>query len=274
MPGREGGGQSGWVTRRFAMLWLMVAATGAMVAAGGGFGTDGTGQLEIGTARVAFADVELESPTYEGDVELVATYAVDEGQLISDRPVPRSHRLLWSTVTDVIPEPWLGRVRQFAVIDEARGGTVALLHQSGLEIDQWLLSVDRADAGDRSLLADTLVHELAHLVILRSDQFTFAYRQRGVCDGVQIPTGCAAAGSSMARWIEAFWDDRTGPAVYDPDEFVAPYAATAAHEDLAETFLYWMRGEPVGNSEVLAAKFAFFAADPDLGPLRDQLASS
>ncbi|MGI9603367.1 MAG: hypothetical protein ACR2QE_15890 [Acidimicrobiales bacterium] len=253
------------MTRRLVPLWLLLAATGGLLATGR-LEAAPSGAPEIGTARVAYNDT-IESAEYANGVDLVASYSVVDDQLTGASPVDPTHDELWSTVTDTVPEPWRTRIRQFSVVQQGAAGTVAMVHQSGIDPDRWLLSVDIADADNGRLLVDTLVHELVHLVTLRPEEFTFEHRLSGDCDGVTVAVGCAHPGSVVARWADAFWTDPSQSTPFDPESFVAPYAATGPHEDLAETFLYWTRGDRPEAGSVLAAKFAFIDTEPDLATL-------
>ncbi len=227
--------------------------------------------VSIGTAAVGFqADATLETPSYDADIALVVSYIVDGAELSGDQVDP-DHAAIWAQATSIIPPVWLSRVRQFSLVDGQPAGTVAIVHQSGVDPDRWILTIDIQDADNERLMVETLVHELAHLITLDSAEATFDYRQQGECEGVDIDLGCAHAGSLLARWAEAFWTDLPEPAVYDRDEFVASYAATAAHEDLAETFLHWVIGSDMTGRPGVEAKFAFLDQQAELIGIREQL---
>jgi hypothetical protein len=119
-------------------------------------------------------------------------------------------------------------------------------------------------------VVETLVHELSHVVTLDADGFAFG---DGRCDGVAIELGCADDGTVLASYASAFWPYDLSSS--SPADHVNDYAMTAAHEDLAETFMAWVLGWPV-EGEVIEAKIAHIAADPTLerlaSTLRDRLA--
>jgi len=243
--------------RRLGLLWVVLAATGGLVATGS-LDAAPAAAPEIGTARVAFNDRVIESAAYGAGVDLVASYPIVDDRVVADEIVDPDHERLWELVVETIPDRWRSRIRQFSVIDEGPADTVAMVHQSGHDPGRWLLSIDRSDGSNEALVRDTLVHELAHLITLDPTEFTFHHRRSGDCQGVLIEIGCAHAGGVLARWAESFWASPGRAADYDPTAFVAPYAATGPHEDLAETYLYWRRGEvPAGAGLVLEAKLAF-----------------
>ncbi|NNE72051.1 MAG: hypothetical protein HKN26_00135 [Acidimicrobiales bacterium] len=229
-------------------------------AAGPASGTD------VGEAQVEY---RTESVTYGEHFEAVAAYRVVDGSVVG---ASLEHIELWSQVHEILPVTYANRIRQFGLFAEGPANTVAMVHQSGVDSSAWILSIDVADAGDRELLAETLVHEVAHLATLHTGAFTFVPRiTEAECDGIMLDIGCAHPGSLMAEWIEAFWPDVTAAPTFDADAFVAQYATTAPHEDLAETFLHWAHREPVPFGSVLADKYAMFDANPELVDLRDDL---
>ena len=130
----------------------------------------------------------------------------------------------------------------------------------------WILSLDAADLGDRALIEETIVHELSHVVTLAPEVFTFGDAS---CDGVQISLGCAHEGSVLAEFAATFWPDGTGGPTH---EHVNDYAASAVHEDLAETFTALVLGwAPAG--ETIDAKIALLQADAELAELSADLRS-
>ena len=72
------------------------------------------------------------------------------------------------------------------------------------------------------------------------------------------------AGSALADWSSEFWPDPSQTAEFDRNDFVSEYAASAVHEDLAETFLAYVMQRPHVSSPVLDAKFAFFDRHAEL----------
>ena len=128
------------------------------------------------------------------------------------------------------------------------------------------MSIDPAEPAD--VLQETLVHELAHLITLRSDDLVTDVDH---CDGVRIEIGCARAGSVLAGWAGEFWPGVTEPAPFDRHVFVTDYAASAVHEDLAESFLAYVQRTGAPTEPVIAAKFAFFDAHAELAAAADEL---
>ena len=187
------------------------------------------------------------------DVELVATYLVEGGDLASTELVPTEHRAAWAQAASILPDRALAEIRQLNVVTDGVNGTLAMVHRSGVAADHWILTLDVAEPPE--VLAVTLVHEYAHMLTLRRDQLSTATEG---CDGAPIDIGCAADGSPLADWAHQFWPSLVEPAIYDRNAFVSEYAGTSVHEDLAESFLAYVTGEPDMSSAELAAKWAFF----------------
>ncbi len=93
------------------------------------------------------------------------------------------------------------------------------------------------------------------------------------CAGRRTEPGCAHRDSSLARFGERFWPSGQ-PAAVSTDAFVTPYASSAVHEDLAETFTAWVFDWPIARSGVAAEKIEFLESDEELSALRDELRSA
>ncbi len=277
MPG------GGWGFHSWSVVWKRITKTalvliGFVLIAAAAFGplsastADATSAADIDDARVMFAgSASIETVRYDDSITLVDSYSVVEGRFDN---ADQETLDLWSHVVTIMPPTYLAQIKQFSIFDEGPAGTVAMVHQSGLDHTAWILSIDRADALDVELLRETLLHELAHIITLDTSQFTFVGRidDGQPCDGVSLPLGCAHAGSLLSSWTLQFWTNPAAAATFADDQFVATYAATSAHEDLAETFLYWADGDmDAPANSVLAAKFAWFDEQPQLVSVRATL---
>jgi hypothetical protein len=248
-------------------LAVLVALGAAFVALGSRVDRP---SVEVGDARQAVsrsADAaarHTEAVSYDDDdLALVASYVAADGHLTEDASPP--HRRLWSLAEAVLPSEELRRIRQLNVVTDGPNGTLGMVHRSAVATDQWVLSLDPAEADD--VLDETLVHELAHLLTLRRGDLD-AHAED--CDGTRLAIGCATAGSALAEWAVDFWADPTTAAPYRSDDFVSEYAATAVHEDLAETFLAYVL-EDVPRSPAIAAKLGFFDEHPDLAAVATEV---
>jgi hypothetical protein len=95
--------------------------------------------------------------------------------------------------------------------------------------------------------------------------------QRANCSGRLIEIGCAKRGSLLESYAESFWADRPEPDRAHTAEYVTQYAAESVHEDLAETFLFWVYGERP-SSPAIAAKYEWFAQHRVFVDARNQIA--
>lgn len=242
----------------------LAAALGAYIVAAddGGVRTQiDTAGVAVGgdTARAVERVVYRQDVTRLGDVVVVAGESLDE---ISDPDVAA----VWEIVRSTWPASHRDELRQLSVIEEQPRGLVGVVHPAST--GGWILSLDAADLDDRRLLEETIVHEISHVVTLDRDVFAFG---DAACGGVRIDLGCAAPGSVLAEFAAAFWSDASAATVETrADEFVNDYAASGAHEDLAETFTSMVLGwTPEG--EVIAAKVALIESDPELAQLAADL---
>jgi hypothetical protein len=247
-----------------ARLAIIVVAAALAIAVLASEELDQSAQVDIATAIQSHdasrsASRSTEQVRYDDiDVELLATYLVEGGALQSDASVPLEHAAAWAQVARTLPPSAVAEIRQLNIVTDGANSTLAMVHRSGLAADHWILTLDIAEPAD--VLTATLVHEYAHMLTLRRAQLSTA---EDACDGVALDIGCAAPGSPLADWAEAFWPGREEPGTYDRNVFVSDYAASSVHEDLAESFLAYVSGEPEMNSSVLAAKRAFFDARPE-----------
>ncbi len=222
-------------------------------------------ETRLGTAGIAVSDDTarlVERVVYRQDVVRIGDVVVVDGaprDPITDPAIAS----MWEIVDSVWPTLLRSDLRQLSVIEEDSRGLVGVVHPANG--GGWILSLDLADIEDRGLVVETIVHELSHVVTLDAEVFTF---DGDDCDGARIDLGCAAEGSVLARFSDAFWPGDVGSDLVG--DYVNEYAMTAAHEDLAETFTAWVLDWPVGG-ENIDAKIAILAADPELSALADEL---
>lgn len=227
---------------------------------------DGDGPAtRIGVAGVALGDDTariVERVTYRHDVERVGDVLVVDGAPAG--PLEGDIAAVWEIVDALWPDDLRGELAQLSVVREEPRGLVGVVHPS--VTGGWILSLDAADLDDRALLEETIVHELSHVLTLDAEVFTFNRVED--CEGVAMALGCAAPGSVLAEFATRFWPGDV--ADDDAAHFVNDYAASAAHEDLAETFTAWVLGWPVEDA-MIEAKIQMLAADPALAALADTL---
>ncbi len=190
---------------------------------------------------------------------------------------------IWETFIRVATlDVVVSTISQYRVGDAPKSDTLAYVYQSN-DPSQWILAANLATSENRTDLIGTLVHEYAHILTLGVDQVSSHYAS---CDTLVLDEGCADAGSAIDAFEEQFWapygdsapdvGNSDSDVAYDfylahEDDFVDDYAATNAVEDIAETFMTWVvQDDPTGTS-VVAQKFAFFDAYPQLVEVRDRV---
>ena len=213
--------------------------------------------LDIGTAvtavrpRSGVAARTAEDIRYQdNNLELIAVYRVVNGQL-EGAALPE-HRRIWEIAAATLPTAGLNQIRQLNIVTDGPARTLGMVHRSTTEHDSWILSVDPAESQD--VLERTLVHELGHVFTLGEPDLTSL---RSNCAGVLLEIGCARTGSLLADYATRFWAGVSEPAAYSGDTFVTQYAAESVHEDLAETFMFWVYGDKAPSSTI-GAKYRWF----------------
>lgn len=227
-----------------------------------------------------------------GDGESVpdASFEVTDSGLDSDGSVdPNQESVsndIWSIVADLIPGEWLERIARFELFSDD-DSTAAYVYPDENNPDLWVLGVNQSEIADVDLLRETLIHELAHIVTLSTDQFSGS---GGSCPTVELEEGCALRGTYLAAFYDQFWagidaefqeimqldESVQEDALYQfyetyQDQFVSDYAATNIAEDMAESFASFVtRGEPRGST-IADQKIRFFYNYPELVNLRNQL---
>ena len=97
------------------------------------------------------------------------------------------------------------------------------------------------------------------------------------CDGIAEDDGCYPKGSLYNEFTRKFWTKADLQAERDSDfyesnksRFVTEYAVTNPHEDMSESFSYWVIAEGKGKT-VSDAKQRFFGRYPKLVALKDHI---
>jgi hypothetical protein len=237
-----------------------------------------------------------EPPTYQtlviydvvdGELGEAESFPVSDGYLDARDDTER-HRRIWETWRLVAVDPWADLVVAFDLSSDGRDYDLGAVYQLDETRTSWALEVDPADAGDRDLLLDTLVHELGHLISLGPDQvepgFGFATiaDARAECRGPAVEDGCLTDDAHLAAFLDEFWtaaevEDRDAAAserfAADPDRWVSEYAATHPVEDFAESWLTFVRlGDDLDEHDtVWAAKARWFHTRPQLRDAAEEI---
>ena len=231
---------------------------------------------------------------------LAAIYPEQEADSIA-------HERTWRMVKTVLPERLWNQFETFHVFTDQQFAEIAYVTQIGATDDTWVIGFDMADTpvlvnGISRELAETIVHEAAHMITLDKDQmlenqvsllFTDTVkdiaRKRDIayltCQPNYYTNGaCTKEDSYLNRFYHQFWvgvaiDEDSLEALqakgrYEaaPGDFVSVYAATNLEEDISESFTSFIfDSRPLSPVNLSEEKIAFFYNYPELVTLREEL---
>jgi hypothetical protein len=216
-----------------------------------------------------------------------------------------AHQRTWDYFTALIPADQRKWITEYIIFTDGTYNTLAWVSEVEYgDNARWQLGVDILDSDDPRYLTETLVHEVAHLITLNSDQIAstddFAYtpyQNKSVCPQFILEEGCSTPQSYINKFYQKFWvdiynewletvykSDTTSDEEFravvqnfysnHTDEFLREYAATNIKEDLAVTFeSFVLQPKPVGDS-VTDRKILFYYDFPELVALRSQVIHS
>lgn len=217
-----------------------------------------------------------ESPT-------LVDFAVGADGVLSPEPDERAAHV-WSQFERVATSEYARRhIAQLSVGDRAFGEFAGAVQQTSTADDRWTLIIDGSVSESR--LISTLIHEYAHLITLDHTQVTRVPEECSTLETEQWM--CTHPGAYLNDFWDEFWapygdaqrldstDPDVGAILYAeyPDDFVTPYAATNAVEDIAESFTAYVLADeiPDPSDGVVAAKTAFFDAYPAFVEARERI---
>lgn len=216
-----------------------------------------------------------------------------------------SHQKAWDYFTTLFPNDQRKWITEYVIFTDGTYNTLAWVSMVEYgDNTHWQLGVDILDSTDPIYLTETLVHEVAHLITLNSDQIPnsddFAYtpyQNTSVCPQFMLTEGCSTPESYVNLFYQEFWvgvyddwletvykadatsEEEFRAAVGDfhsrhSDEFLHEYAATNIKEDLAVTFeSFVLQPQPTGDS-ITDRKILFYYKFPELVALRGQVIHS
>lgn len=222
-----------------------------------------------------------DTPTLAKTASLTS-YRVRPGQALEleSKKAGPSDAELWGQVARVVPRAQSDRlISRFRVYAKPDDNTIAYVDRD-LETNRYLMGINDpvhlvSDAEEQKL---TIVHEFMHMIVMDEAKAIEA----AMCSGIaEDGEGCYEKGSIYADYVNAFWskNDREKAATGDDlfeiqkDNFVTAYAATNAHEDIAESFSFWVISEGKGKT-VADAKQRFFARYQQLVALKQHIRTS
>lgn len=205
-----------------------------------------------------------------------------------------NHEMIWRLFTSLVPAEQRKDLDGFQITTDGYDGTMAYVHLSDAHEGKWVLAVDIMDSFNpdgtlnRDELAQTLIHEFAHVLTLREGQLFFS-EDSTTCATYFTGEGCALPNGYLGQFYSHFWasimadhpvsqafasDSAREDAVYayydsHQQDFVTDYAATDPAEDIAETFMVFVvKSKPSSAGTVADQKILFFWDYPELVSLR------
>ncbi len=213
---------------------------------------------------------------------------------------------IWNFYVAVIPADLRKLVNEFVIYtDGPEGDSVAWVIPSPTKEGYWQVGFDLLDSDYPPFLADTLVHETAHVLTLNTSQLPdsedhyYYYDERKKeffgCDQYVVAGSCSLPKSYLNLFYQKFWkksyaewweisqkaqDTNSSDEYYEvmeqfydahSDWFINDYAAADLEEDMAESFAFFaLHPKPSGDS-VYEQKIAFFYDFPELVEYRRQM---
>lgn len=237
----------------------------------------------------------------EGDANnILASY-----EIINEMLSPQAkadEEAVWDLFKKLIPTEQRKDFNEFKLFSDGESNLLAAVVLSDKEPKKWVLNVDMADTMNADELTETLIHEFAHVLTLRTGQLRFdsdmtfpdglnngemLEMAEAKCNLYYTGEGCTLESSYLWKFYTKFWKDILGEhpaggssvhlandeeiaAYYEghQDNFVTEYAATSPAEDIAETFVFFVvKDKPTGRT-IKDQKISFFWDYPELLSLR------
>lgn len=215
-----------------------------------------------------------------------------------------SQMRVWKFYIAMIPPELRTYVSEFVIFTDGGGGdTVAWVEPSATDETFWRVGIDLLDSDYPPYLADTLVHETAHLLTLNISQipydenyYYYDGREKTFVKCEQYANGgCSLPDSYVNLFYEKFWKDSyhewwileqeaqnaaTDDEYYQilekfydqhSDWFLNDYAASNLEEDMAESFAYFVLHPRSAGDSVYEQKIDFYYGFPELVEYRQQM---
>jgi hypothetical protein len=216
-----------------------------------------------------------------------------------------AHKRIWDFYVAVIPPELRTTVKEFIIFTDGPEETTAWVNKSNTSNEYSQVGFDLLDADYPPYLADTLVHETAHLIFLSPEQVPhdqdrlhyYQEREKKFFECEQYVSGgdCSLPASYINLFYQKFWktsyaewwqvdqaaqDTETSDEYWDVlekfydkhnDWFLDSYAATDVEEDMAESFAFFVLNPKLSGASTYEQKVAFFYGFPELVEYRRQM---
>jgi hypothetical protein len=206
-----------------------------------------------------------------------------------------SQQIIWNYFIKIIPPEQRTKITEYKIFTDGTGNFNAQVFNEytwdqNSTTEKWSLLVDLADFIDERQFTSPLLHEFGHILTLNINQLDYKI-DAGNCPRYFKEPGCSQPNSYLQLFYERFWTgiydewrtiaSQKDPAAIKsgltkfyqshPKDFVSEYAATAAHEDIAESWMnFVLSPKPTGNT-LAEQKVNFFYEFPELVQIRTEL---
>ena len=202
---------------------------------------------------------------------------------------------VWNYFVQIIPAEQRTKLTEYKIITDGTGNFNAQVYNEGTwdensTTEKWSLLVDLADFANERQFTSTLLHEFGHMLTLNINQLDYQL-DAGNCPRYFKDPGCSRPDSYLQLFFERFWSgiydewhaiaSQSDPAAVKSGletfyyahqgDFVSEYAATAAHEDIAESWMNFVLSPKPAGDTVAEQKINFFYEFPELVQIRSEV---
>lgn len=325
----------------FLLLTLFLVLGFALLLGNDEDSTDGETIPAYNLTDYKAADEEFDFDSYFDSVDyiIIAYYPIDDGQLgevimpaISEvrydqyadelafsleeltafQAAHQFYEEIWTIVKAIIPKPYLQHVAYLEIFTDGSDNFLGAIEEVEGRTDSVILSLDLEDMLDENgelrhrELSETIIHELAHIITLATDQVEWIEDEDSNPQTYYIYEYDLDTfeESYINLYFQLFWTDIYDEwsaffyqygILYEGDEelaeeydeiltgyldefyekyqerFVTDYAATSPTEDLAEAFVFFVTGDLGPGNEMRHQKVDFFYSFPELVQIRNQI---
>ena len=195
----------------------------------------------------------------------------------SDEKITKTYPKLWKYVTSIIPESYFENFDRLIISTDGPYNDLAYVIPNDSIASRWNISIDPADAEEKNLFYETIIHEYCHYITLNDTQGSYFKKPvvKTYSDG-EIVTN---ENSYLNTFNKKFWGILSEESPYVNDgylfylrhksEFVNEYSSTVVSEDICESFAFFvLRDKPKSNTKV-DQKLLFFYNYPEFVEFRN-----
>jgi hypothetical protein len=206
-----------------------------------------------------------------------------------------SQQRIWDYFVKIVPAEQRTKITEYKIITDGTGNFNAQVFNEttwdeNSTTEKWSLLVDLADFVDERQFTSTLLHEFGHMLTLNINQLDYKLDANS-CPRYFRDPGCSQPGSYLQLFFERFWTgiydewhtvaSQSDPAAVNSglkafyqahsEDFVSEYATTAAHEDIAESWMNFVLSAKPTENTLAEQKVNFFYEFPELVQIRSEI---